>query len=143
MCESCWNAVEMQMQMGLGTIRSLLPALSYCLFFFFFIHSFISSNCTVTAFSSLIPWKDCWAAIREREGEGLQRAVGLQRGGGWDESIKICTISNVIAVDAFVVGKGVCARRVSCVLPPPPRIHPGWKQPFPGKAVKNGPSEVK
>lgn len=97
----------------------------------------------MTAFSSLILWKDCWAAIREREREGLQRAVGLQRGGGWDESIKICTIANVIAVDAFVVGKGVCAGRVSCVPPPPPRIHPGWEQPFPGTAVKNGPSEGK
>lgn len=101
----------------------------------------------MTAFSSLILWKDCWAAIRgreiEREREGFQRAVGLQRGGGWDESIKICTIANVIAVDAFVVGKGVCAGRVSCVPPPPPRSHPGWEQPFPGKAVKNGPSEGK
>lgn len=93
----------------------------------------------MTAFSSLIPWKDCWAAIREREGEGLQRAVGLQRGGGWDESIKICTIANVIAVDAFVVGKGVCARRVSCVLPPPPRLEAAFsresseKWPFRGK----------
>lgn len=55
--------------------------------------------------------------------EGLQQAVGLQRGGGWDESIKICTIANVIAVDAFVVGKGVCAGRVSCRAASP-TLHP-------------------
>lgn len=65
----------------------------------------------MTAFFSWIPRKDCWVAITERAYGGLW---AYKEEGGWDESIKICTIANVIAVDAFVVGKGVCAGRVSC-----------------------------
>lgn len=82
MCESCWNAVEMQMQMDLGTIRSLLPALSHCLFFFFF-HSFIY-------FKQL--YRDCifqpdpleglLGCDKGERGRGLTAGCGLTKGRG-------------------------------------------------------------
>jgi len=75
-CEICRNAIEMQT--GFETIRLLLPGRAAgC----FLIHSFISSNCTVTAFSSPIPQQDCWAAIAEGAHGGL-RAHKDKRGMG-------------------------------------------------------------
>lgn len=55
--------------------------------------------------------------------EGLPRGCGFTKRraeGGWVGSVQICTIANVIAIDAFVVAKGVCAGRVSCVASSPP-----------------------